>query len=160
MAFARRRGRPRKPVRLPANRDTGTPELARKHAAGLTGEPLDLCLKKGLISESQHWAAIHFRWLYTIRYGLPTVRSIDPADLGGRTLRQENEQWKQKREQEFAEASFLLKSQNVFPLILDFCIYGKPPAFLTRQSVSPRASRELQALREGLDALLKLWGRR
>jgi hypothetical protein len=148
MAFSSKRGRPA--LNRPKN-DTGTKELAARHARGLTLEPLDLCLKRGVISEAQHRAGIHFRWLHTLRFGAPTVSAYDAANLGGKVTGMNNDlAWKAEREREYEEAVVALKHINAYACVSNLCIFGRYPKFLfpTRDN-----EEEMQLLQEGLDML-------
>ena len=87
--FPRRRGRPKS---VHHGIDRGTPELAQKRLRGETTETLDLCLERGLITPQQHWCGIHLRWLYTLRYGAPGVRSIDPTHTKGIEIKTDDPQ--------------------------------------------------------------------
>jgi len=53
--FSRRRGRPRQNIQ---ENDKGTFELRQKRNLGITIEAIDLCLKKSLITQEQHNAAM------------------------------------------------------------------------------------------------------
>ena len=167
MAFSTLRGRPRKPCN---DNDPGTPELRLKHALRLTAEPIDLCLEKKLITPSQHWSGLHLRWLYTLRYGAPSL-TIFYADSPSpaRGALQEDPAWRALREKEYAEAVMLLKTQRRYECTLRLCVYNESPAFLDarllRQAANQPAlaTRLLQAhaeLREGLRLLAHHWQRR
>src|SRR4030067_3584155 len=80
MRFNTKRGHP---LLNHQEKDAGTDELRQKRAKCLTMEPLDLYFKQGLISSDQHWAGIHLRWLYTIRFGSASIRSLDYTATGG-----------------------------------------------------------------------------
>lgn len=160
MAFTSRRGRPRA-HRLPA--DPGTPELRLKHALGLTREPLDHCLEKRLITADQHRAGVHFRWLYTLRYGLPTVRALDLSALpGAPRATAEDDPWRQGREVEFREAARVLNNSGCLRAVLAVCVMQHAPACLapvTALRRNPAAEQELSALQTGLQHLVSLWFR-
>lgn len=128
MGFSTRRGRPRKTQSL---KDTGTPELAAKFHAGLTVEPLDLCLKRGLISKDEHWAGIHFRWLYTLCFGAPGISALDIAYLKGRSLKPENIAWQEAREREYVEAIVFLRESGCKSLVMNVCLFNQRPGFLS-----------------------------
>jgi hypothetical protein len=74
--FRTRRGRP---ASTRAIIDKGTPELVAKRDAGLTREVIDVLHKSGKLNDQELWCALHFRWLYHVRFGSPTVRTTDPA---------------------------------------------------------------------------------
>src|SRR5271154_1852352 len=101
LTFPRRRGRPRSAQR---GSDSGTPELVMKRLLGETAESLDLCLERGIITRQQHWCGIHLRWLYTLRYGAPGVRAVDPTHLGGTEISLDDPEWRSAREKEYHDA--------------------------------------------------------
>ena len=51
-----------------------------------TVEPLDLCLRKNIITPIQHRLALRLRWLYTVNFGLPTVQASNPGKVRGRSV--------------------------------------------------------------------------
>lgn len=159
MAFSRRRGRKR--TTAPVTRtlpDTGTPELRARRRCGQTAEPLDLCHNRGLISDEEHWAGIHFRWLYTLRYGAPTVRAIDLSETGPEIPQEENLAWRAEREQEYALAAAALQARRLLRPMLDLCIYSHPPAFLSTRpdngfSHAAKHQHTISRINEGLSLL-------
>lgn len=157
MAFTTRRGRPRAQA-LP--KDPGTPELRFKHALGLTREPLDVCLEKNLLTADQHRAGLHFRWLYTLRYGLPTVRALDLSTPPGGMPSGADELWRQGREVEFREASRLLHESGTLRTVLAICVMQYTPAFFTPRpdlAINRDGERQLAQLRDGLGLLARQW---
>ncbi len=66
----RKRGRPKN---TGTNIDKGTIELQRKRKDNLTIESLDLCLQKNIITPIEHMSGIKLRWIYTLRFGVPTI---------------------------------------------------------------------------------------
>lgn len=165
MAFTTRRGRPRAPVVL---QDLGTPELRLKHALGLTAEPIDLCLERGLISNEQHWCGLHLRWLYTLRYGAPSVTTRYVDRHGPSPAPEETVAWRVEREAEYTAASALLKQHRRYEAVMRLCVFNESPAFLSR-ALQQRAWNERQIaeqllqshhkLTQGLDILAKHWHR-
>ncbi len=166
MAFTRKRGRPKNPT--PAGDDRGTPELVRKRTMALTKEALDLCLERNLITQEQHWCGIHLRWLYTLRYGAPTLRAVDPLHFGGRELMQESPDWRREREREFNEAIAAMGPLAWKALAL--CVYNQRPACLSFANAAlsikkgqknlAAHEREMDTIRACLDRLIGLWCRR
>ncbi len=166
MAFSTTRGRPRS---YSAQTDAGTPELRLKHALGITAEPIDLCLTRGLINVDQHWCSLHLRWLYTLRYGAPTLttRYSDSKEI--KASADENLQWRELREQEYHESIALLKNQQRFEPVMRVCVFNELPAFLS-PSLQHRARSENALARqlcigqrilcEGLDILVNHWRRK
>lgn len=166
MSFSRKRGRPSN--NTSRGTDLGTPELIKKRAYTVTAEPIDICLEKGIISSEQHWCAIHLRWLYTLRYGVPSVKSLDPTHLGGRELSPDSPEWRREREKEYHEALEVIASQALVRLLLEICVYNQRPSFLRlkpatnlsdaqRQASYDRAT--IEKLQLGLDRLTNFWCR-
>ena len=122
-----KRGRPK------TNRpkvDFGTKELQEKRRQHLTDEPIDLCLKRNLINMEQHWAAIHFRWLHTLRYGVTSVRSIDTQNIGGVERRSENLVWAKKKQEEYSAALNNLESNHCAEVLIKIVTHNEWPKFL------------------------------
>lgn len=162
MAFTTRRGRPAKPR---DSHDPGTPEFRFKHAHGLTAEPIDLCLERQLISAPQHRSGLHLRWLYTLRYGAPslTTRYVDAM---GRGAIADDPAWRSLREREYREASRLLKTHHLYEPVMRLAVYNETPAFLNATlrhrawSDADSANRLHAAHQEvqmGLELLARLW---
>jgi hypothetical protein len=158
LTFPRKRGRPRKILQ---GRDNGTPELNAKKISGETTEAIDLCLSRDLITTEQHWCAIHLRWLYTLRYGAPTVRALDPTHLGGIEAKVNDPEWAALREKEFSDAITLLNGYGYARLLMQVCIYNECPSFLKKPTLSAEksalANSFLHNLRSGLDVLVEHW---
>jgi hypothetical protein len=163
LQFTRKRGRPRT---LRPMKDSGTPELVMKRLKQETSEALDLCLERGVITNEQHWYGIHLRWLYTLRYGAPGVRAIDPAHFGGRETKSDDPEWRAAREAEYTEAMIKLSDQGLAMPLLELCVYNERPPFLkwykTMRITERQAKENLRAVekvRDGLDLLANLWRR-
>lgn len=119
-------------------------------------------MERQLISAEQHWAAIHLRWLYTVRHGAPTLKAIDPSHIGGYELRANDPEWYEQREKEFNDAMAVLSPNGHARLLLDVCIYNERPVFLKSNSKvkslhTAAASAFITCLREGLDLLSDHW---
>ena len=151
---ARGRGRPRsnKP-----KTDTGTPELVMKRAYGETQETLDLMLERRLITQQQHWCGIHLRWLYTLRFGAPSVKTIDLTHDSGFEIKPEDPQWRAAREAEYNEAISHLSAGNHVNLLLGICVHNERPRYLHHKNATKRTADELTALTSALDILSHLW---
>lgn len=155
--FPRKRGRP-KTIRTP--KDHGTEELQAKRKANVTAEPLDLCLERGIISQEQHWCGIHLRWLYTLRYGAPGVRALDPTHMGGAENKMDDPVWREAREQEYHEAMKLLTDKGYAKLLASLCIYNERPVFLeTAQKNKAKNVTYINSMVDGLDILVRHWRR-
>jgi hypothetical protein len=159
LRFPSRRGRPR------SNRqthDTGTPELVMKRLKGETAEALDLCMERDIISREQHWCGIHLRWLYTLRFGAPGIRAIDPTHIGGIEIKPDDPEWRSAREAEYHDAIEKLNNSGRSILVTNICIYNERPQFLVpKKSITKKQAQEIDRtithLREGLDTLAKQW---
>ncbi|MFW0777008.1 MAG: hypothetical protein ACN2B6_04740 [Rickettsiales bacterium] len=159
LRFPRKRGRPKT---IKPEIDMGTPELIRKRAIGETAEALDLCLEREIISREQHWSGMHLRWLYTLRYGAPGARAIDPTHLGGTENKLYDLEWRKEREQEYMEAIKILHEHNHAALLLSLCVYNERPPFLKMQKRVTKANATkienvINDLRTGFDSLLSHW---
>lgn len=152
MAFSSKRGRPKtvKPLH-----DCGTPELAFKRALGLTQEPLDGCLQRGLIHPHHHRAGLHLRWLYTLRYGAPSIRVIPLNDEGHSPSRSDNPAWRSDREAEYKEAIALLRQLRAYEPVMRLCVFQDWPASLN--AAAPSENQAYQQLITGLTGLCRLW---
>lgn len=159
LPFPKRRGRGR-PKIIREEKDCGTPELQFKRAHGETIEALDLCLEKGLITEEQHWCGIHLRWLYTLRYGAPSVRAIDLNHVSGMELETDDPDWRQMREAEYHDAFARITERGYGHILTNICIHNERPLFL-RQIGKPslRCAAELEQVRDGLDLLVRHWNK-
>lgn len=160
LRFPNRRGRPRKAIR--SQNDHGTPELIMKRLQKLTIEPIDLCLERNIITPAQHWCGVHLRWLYTLRYGVPNVRAIDPTHFGGMELKEDDPAWRVAREQEFHEAMQLLSKKQAVDMVMNVCVYNERPDFLRHTNIfsygrAKRNERDILILNEGLCALVEFW---
>jgi len=156
MAMTRKRGRPK--LNRPT-KDLGTPELQRKHREGVTLEPIDLCLEKALINDAQHKAARRLLWLYRMRHGCPWVKASEWDKEGcSAYMPERDETWHEDKEESLQQALALLEREKCKEALLNICIFQKMPSFLfSHGTKTPREYRELEILRDGLDALVGLW---
>lgn len=151
-SFSTRRGRPRTRRTAP---DEGTPELREKRAAGLTSEAIDLCLRRGLITESEHRCALHFRWLYTLRFGNPGVQALDLRKTHhGAHPPPEDSPWRDARNREYRQAARLLEAEQALMAVLRVAVFDDVSPALARTSA---AQETLGRLRHGLTALRRHW---
>ena len=158
MAFSRRRGRPKKTYEI--GKDKGTSELQTKRMHNLTIEPLDLCFSKGLINEQQQNAGIRLRWLYTLKFGAPTISSYIPDDAGGHSCKYEDNNWMAKRQTEYNNILHLLDKAKSRQIVMDVCIFSRLPAFLYEKisihKPHQQHYKELTLLVSSLDSIDKL----
>lgn len=127
MPFSTKRGRP---SLQRYKRDTGTQELAVRHAKGLTMEPIDMCLKRDFISEEEHAAGLHLRWLYSLRFGAPSIRAYDHSDLGGKNTAMRDENWHSCRESEYEQAVKILMAKGAHIIVINTVVFNRFPRFL------------------------------
>lgn len=164
MAFTSQRGRPRKSL---PEFDFGTPELRLKHALRLTAEPIDICLEKLFITPQQHWCGLHLRWLYTLRYGAPSLCAhyADSASAPNQ-LQSDDPAWRVLREKEYHEAIGLLKNNHYYECVMRLVVYNESPVFLnsrlqnvaiTNHALYTELTRSRTQFCNGLDLLAGLW---
>lgn len=162
---SRGRGRPKKaPV---PSQDTGTPELIFKRAYDETAEAIDLCRARNLITDEQHRAGMHLRWLHTIRFGAPGVSAYDLTRASGAELRAANDLlWHRAREEEYQDAIELLRTVKRLDDVMGVCVYNERPFYLKREwlhrayddrYVAARIERAICHLQDGLDTLVHGW---
>lgn len=164
MAFRTTRGRPKS--KIADKKDIGTAELRAKRAQSITCEPLDICLKKGFISEAQHWCGLHLRWLYTLRYGAPSVACRGYHLESGYPIRPEDDAWRSAREQEYRQAIQALSHWRCYEMVMSVCVFHHMPLFLNIapqhknkkiEMLSNKATREHEQFITGLEVLRALW---
>jgi hypothetical protein len=126
MGFSNKRGRPR--LEREKN-DMGTKELQAKIARDFTTEPLDLALKKKLITQEEHQAGIRLRWLYTLRFGSPDVSAYS-LDAGASCFRNDNDEWLKARYAEYENILHTLETIQAKRIIVNVCIFNLKAAFL------------------------------
>jgi hypothetical protein len=127
MGFSRKRGRPKTKNK---NKDYGTAELRMKRKLGITAEPLDLCLKKQLITEEEHEAGIRLRWLYTLRFGSPNISAYQHDPIGTTKIRNDNEEWLKERNNEYENSIIELTKNNAKRVVMNICIFNQRCGFL------------------------------
>lgn len=94
-----------------------------------------------------HRAAMHFRWLYTIKFGAPNITAVSLEHFYGREIkREENQEWLQEREAEYNQAMQELIQIKAYKKILNVAVFNHPPA---------KPSRKL--LVEGLNLLVTIF---
>ena len=152
-AFSTRRGRPPSPA---PQRDFGTPELIYKRLHGVTEEAIDRCLARGIIMPEHHRAGLHLRWLYTLRYGSPDMQMRSVLCQREYTMREDNDEWRRSREAEYHEATALLKQQEHYETVMRICVYNEQLPWLGER-LSTAALQQHKRLRDGLEALSRLW---
>jgi hypothetical protein len=163
MGFSTQRGRPK--TARPQT-DSGTPELQQKRAAGLTSEPIDLCLERRIITPTQHWCGLHLRWLFTLRYGAPAVSSSWRTLHESYHIRPDDPEWRAAREQEFAEAAQLLRRKGCYRAVTGLVIFNERPRFLDPHqhhaaldspALMQSITQEYEKILDGFELLETLW---
>jgi len=113
-----------------------TKELKDKHKLGLTLSPIDLCLRKNLITQPMHRAANHFIFLHNSRFGSSQLKcQISRCYyqlLEHRTSYEATEEELKRVRYEYVEVTDLLKSLKAYNLMLNVCVYNIYPVFLRR----------------------------
>lgn len=145
-SFTHRRGRPKSESDA---MDYGTPELRQKRYAKITAEPIDWLLEEGRISKAQHKAARRLAWLYRIRYGSPWIRAQLLEEGGIGPANDSDDAWNAEREAEFQHVTAMLTREGCYNALLDICIY--------QLDVQGRRAQMMDAIRDGLDMLVKYW---
>lgn len=149
MAFSSRRGRPKaKCTENTDNIDRGTYELQKKRTDNLTTELLDLLLVKSLISEEQHRAGIRFRWLYTIKFGVPKIAAVKYAKEEF-FPRNTDSDWQAAMVAEYNFAAAELDALGLLKITQDIVIYQNLPLQKTIEI--------LANCRLALSHLCKIW---
>ncbi len=166
MRFSIRRGRPRAEQKTT---DKGTKELQRKRALGVTDEPLDVCLRFGMISKEQHWAAVHLRWLHHIRFGNMKLRAMHYAkDMEEQPAKKSlNPFWNAKKEKEYRHAEQLLSRHGVFSSVMNVVVFQQWPDFISKScgvglkdvsvELTSKDHKQQQEFIDGLNLLVQCW---
>ncbi|NDF12900.1 MAG: hypothetical protein EB060_08845 [Proteobacteria bacterium] len=158
MGFTTKRGRPKSDR---ARTDTGTPELQTKRAMGLTSEVLDVLHQQHIVTDGQHWAGMHLRWLYTLRFGIPTVRSLDLSRVATSGPDDRDPKWLAAREAEYREALAVLDSISARKPVINVCIFNALPrnmvCFKTGKLRVSTAHPDAVKFMKGLDVLERHW---
>lgn len=162
--FRTKKGRPKSTSPMI---DSGTPELLAKHKKGHTAEPLDKCLKRGLINITEHRAGMHLRWLYTVCVGIPTPKTLNPtAEIGRSTKSANDSNWLQKQNQKYKESLAVLEKAHALDSVLNCCVFMQHPAFLLpkkilhakKTAIQETIKHEQSVFQTGLNNLCKYWG--
>ena len=154
--FSRKRGRPSKNT---IEQDRGTLELRKKRSLGITTEPLDLCLKKRLITTNQHTSGIRLRWLYTIRFGSPDVSAYNFEGHGIPCKKEADEEWVKARYKDYSNALEALEKIGAKTIIMNICVFNQRASFLLPYPAdisrhdSKMRNQKLLKFREGLEIL-------
>ena len=146
----RGRGRPRA---AKARKDLGTKELQQKRAAYETEELLDRYYRLELITEKQYWCGNHFRWLYTLRYGVLSVQSAASRRAAGcMDLLDDDDQWMARMECKYKQAEGQLEEAGVLTAMVHMVIDNQ--CAYKQATHAPYSS---QKLTRALEILVALW---
>lgn len=121
------------PYRRRLRKSPITKELQRKHALGLTLSPLDLCLRKDLITSVMHRAGNHLIFLHSARFGMSYLKGHISNCYQGFLVEGEytaTEEDLIRIQAEYKRVAELLQSLKAYDLVLDVCIYNSYPSFL------------------------------
>ena len=135
--------------------------LIQKNQSGMSLLPLDLCLRRGVISEEMHCAAQWFISLYHIRYGKRRLTMHYPSTLQSKRYKENHEEYQEHKNILFKEIMHHLQQSGSYQIIVDVCIFDLCPMFLKRVD-SNLARKEYQLFKEynllinGLNDLIKL----
>ena len=122
----RKRGRPKN---TDINIDKGTIELQRKRKDNLTIESLDLYLQKNIITPIEHMSGIKLRWIYTLRFGVPTIQS-KLLQMKFYDSKSYDEKFLQNLQKKYADIIEILKKVHAHKIVMNVCIFNEFPNFL------------------------------
>ena len=116
--------------------DRGTPELAAKRSHDQTAEVIDVLYKNGAITENEHWCALHFRWLYTLRFGSPTIHAVDFDGQRHYTPpgHEEDPDWKAERNAEYRIIADVLHQRGLLVAMLRIAVFNDTSILQTRKA--------------------------
>jgi len=109
-----------------------TNELKRKHALGITLSPLDLCLRRGIISDALHRAANRFIFLHNARFGLASMKCHTSwhYNINASYTILRNEEQVSMIRKEYLAISRILQNLRSYNLVVNVCIHDYYPHFL------------------------------
>lgn len=140
----------------------GNTKIQKKYPTqSLQLSPLDLCLKRGIISKDMHKAANFFIYLYYIRYGNKRITS----DYG-HSLRPKfyisNAKQEDIHNALYKKLSRTLIKEQSYTLIRNICIFSSFPHFLRVPNFKPRSItnkrniHEYKLFLEGMNTIVKI----
>ena len=155
--FRNKRGRPK--TMLP-QKDVGTPELVEKRAAGITMEAIDLYLAKNWLSAKQHRAALHLRWLYTLRFGCPTLQACRLVeDYTSANSSRNEDGWDDDRANDYRQAISHLEELGCLDSVIRVAIFNDIPPIQPSSQGKASLATPCPRLLKGLDALCCFWSK-
>lgn len=144
------------PYKLRKRNSVATKELMEKHKSGVTLAPLDICLRKELITKEMHQAANYFIYLYSLRFGRSSLKNQVSSiyNFDRFSVYSTNGAFEEEKTMIYKDIVLLLKSLNSYELVLDICVYGKFPAFLTTLKGDINSYDGYMKFREAMEELL------
>ena len=116
----RKRGRPR----LSQNSPAKFSNLPAKEKIIVTSEPLDIYFKDKIISEDEHQSGMRLRWLYTLRYGAPTLQTKLIQQQGFES-KYNDEKWLVNKQQQYRFILGELQKSKVAKIVLGVCVFNE-----------------------------------
>lgn len=115
-----KRGRPKQHKN---NYDLGTVELQDKREKKLTKEPFDLIHEKDLITQEEYIAGNRLRYLYSLKYGISSVRAYNPRHFLDINLKKIDLKHLEILNIELETALDLIKDNGSYKIITNICIH-------------------------------------
>jgi hypothetical protein len=122
----RKRGRPKN---IDTGIDRGTSELQMKRKQNITTESLDLCLHKKIITPIEHASGMKLRWIYTLRFGAPSVQSKS-LQMKLYTNKEYDEKFLQHAQKKYRNIMEILKEAQTHRIVTNICVFNEFPQFL------------------------------
>ena len=121
-----KRGRPKN---ISTSIDKGTIELQKKRMNNLTTESLDLCLQKNIITPIEHMSGVKLRWMYTLKFGVPTIQS-KLLQMKFYDSKNYNEKLLEDLQKKYRDVIESLKEIYAHKIVMNICIFNEFPNFL------------------------------
>jgi hypothetical protein len=87
-------------------------------------EPLDVYFKNKIISEDEHQSGMRLRWLYTLRYGAPTLQTKLLQQQGFES-KYNDEEWLMKKQQQYRFIIGELQKSDLAKIVLGVCVFNE-----------------------------------
>ena len=110
--------------------DKGTTELQEKRKAGLTAELVDMMYQQQLLTDREHATLLRFRWLYTIKFGVPRYASVKLGFDDQTRLSMDEPGWVEAREKDYSIMANQLEKYGLKRLVLGMCVFNQLPHFI------------------------------
>ena len=121
-----KRGRPKS---TNTDFDKGTIELQKKRTNNLTTESLDLCLQRNIITPVEHIGGIKLRWMYTLKFGIPTIQS-KLLQMKFYDSKNYDEKFLASLQKQYCDIIEALKAIHAHKIVMSICIFNEFPSFL------------------------------